>query len=59
MKHKINEMDESIEMFRWFAKNFDNLPPLLQMQYIVEVTRFEEAIKPLYVQGLMLRNDKK
>lgn len=59
MKDIINEVDENTEMFKWFEKNFEKLPALMQMQYMVEITRFAEAIKPLYVQGLMLRNDKK
>lgn len=55
----IKEINNSISAMGFITENYNRLPPLLQLKYAEEVLKFGEAIKPIYVTGVVLLGDNK
>ena len=53
-----NELDEGLKMQEYLTKNNDKLPIMLQLQILQAFLEFNEKLKPIYVQALMMLGDK-
>lgn len=47
------EVADMVNMIDWFGKNFDELPFGCQLEYMGELMKFSESIKPIYIKALM------
>lgn len=47
------EVADMVNMIDWFGKNFDELPIVCQLEYMGELMKFSESIKPIYIKALM------
>lgn len=53
-----NELDEGLKMQEYLTSNYDKLPVMLQLQILQAFFEFNEKLKPIYVQALMMLGDK-
>lgn len=53
-----NELDEGLKMQEYLTSNYDKLPVMLQLQILQEFFEFNEKLKPIYVQALIMLGDK-
>lgn len=57
MNDPMKEVEEIETMSKWFGKNLDKLPLMHQLSYMSEVMKFANAIKPIYLAGVMMLED--
>ena len=53
-----NELDEGLKMHEYLTSNYVKLPVMLQLQILQAFLEFNEKLKPIYVQALMMLGNK-
>ena len=53
-----NELDEGLKMQEYLTSNCVKLPVILQLQILQAFLEFNEKLKPIYVQALMMLGNK-
>lgn len=53
-----NELEEGLKMQEYLTKNNNKLPVMLQLQILQAFLEFNEKLKSIYVQALMMLGDK-